>query len=96
LEPLRSVRTFRELEEQKSVYLRVRAAAVADALENLSDEGDNSAAFEALSETEGSLHSLKAVLLNAQTFASRKDLGREVGQVSQAAVNPGGHACVPG
>jgi hypothetical protein len=82
LEPLRSVRTFRELEEQKSVYLRVRAAAVADALENLSDEGDNSAAFEALSETEGSLHSLKAVPLRLAKAKSFVDVPQEAMPIS--------------
>ena len=66
---LSSVRTFRELEEQKSVYLRVRAAAVAGALENLSDAGNDSAAFETLSETEGSLLDLE--LLRRDTPAGR-------------------------
>lgn len=68
---LSSVRTFRELEEQKSVYLRVRAAAVAGALENLSDAGDDSAAFEALSETEGSLLDLE--LLRRDSPAGRRE-----------------------
>jgi two-component system, NtrC family, sensor histidine kinase HydH len=49
---LSSLRTFRELDEQKALYLRNRVAMLAGRLENLSASETGTAAFEQLSEDE--------------------------------------------
>ncbi|MBI4875688.1 MAG: hypothetical protein HY822_13725 [Acidobacteria bacterium] len=56
-----SLRTLRELEEQKTVYLRSRVAILAGRLENLPAGAGETAVFEALSAEEPSLADLEVI-----------------------------------
>ncbi len=58
---LSSLRTFQELEEQKTVYLRSRAAMVAGGLETLKGAPDADQAFAALGEAEPALYDLELI-----------------------------------
>ena len=58
---LSSLRTMRELDQQKAVYLRNRVAMIAGRLENLPDPAAETAVFQALSEEEPNLVDLQVI-----------------------------------
>jgi two-component system sensor histidine kinase HydH len=69
---LSSLRTLRELDEQKTVYLRSRVAAVAGRLENLPPSVDAAEAFDALSEDEPYLLDLALIERNSPAGAQSR------------------------